>query len=302
MTDSHANNGKILSELQELGFSEYEARAYLALLKLQVATAYEVSKTAGLPKANAYSVLDTLSQKQAVQPVSESPVRYVPVAPDILFERIATTTRRRCAKVIEQLPQFSHSKDQEYVWSLSGENAIHAKIEAMIDAATTHVWIKSAEALLEVHRNALERAANRGVSILIILFGDNPDRFRFGASSQTFLHEGNGIPVGIAPHLITITVDYQEALVAEFRGSPNGSYTRNTPIVNLADTLLRHEIYFAEIFEIFGQPIQKTFGVALINLRRKYLPDQQALDLEARLRRLEGLPNNTSNEQKVRTP
>jgi len=302
MTDSPANAGEVLSELQELGFSEYEARAYLALLKLKVATAYEVSKTAGLPKANAYSVLDVLSQKQAVQPVSENPVRYVPVAPDILFERIAATTRRRCAKIVEQLPQLSQSKDQEYVWNISGEDAIHAKIEAMIDAATTHVWVKSAETLLEVHRDALERAASRGVAILIILFGENPERFRFGASSQTFLHEGNGIPVGIAPHLITITVDYQEALVAEFRGSPNGSYTRNTPIVNLADTLLRHEIYFAEIFEAFGQQIQKAFGTALINLRRKYLPDQQALELEARLRRQEGPTSVASKKQKVRTP
>jgi sugar-specific transcriptional regulator TrmB len=302
MTDMHANASELLTEMQELGFSEYEGRAYLALLKLQIATAYEVSKLAGLPKANAYSVLETLSQKQAVQPVSEGPVRYVPIAPNILFERIAATTRRRCAKMMEQLPNLSKSNDQEYVWNISGEDAIHARIEAMIDAATSHIWIKTAEELLETHRASLERAASRGVAILIILFGENPDRFRFGANSQTFLHEGNGIPVGIAPHLITITVDYQEALVAEFRGTPNGSYTRNTPVVNLADTLLRHEIYFAEIFEMFGEPIQKAFGPALINLRRKYLPDQQALALEARLRRIEGKAESTASKKKAKTP
>jgi hypothetical protein len=52
----------------------------------------------------------------------------------------------------------------------------------------------------------------------------------------------------------------------------------------MADTLMRHEIYFAEIFEVFGDEIQKTFGPALYNLRKKYLPRDQAKQLEARLK------------------
>jgi HTH-type transcriptional regulator, sugar sensing transcriptional regulator len=55
-------------------------------------------------------------------------------------------------------------------------------------------------------------------------------------------------------------------------------------VVNLADSLLRHEIYFAEIFEMFGDAIQKTFGPALLELRKKYLPTEQARALERLLR------------------
>ncbi len=79
---------------------------------------------------------------------------------------------------------------------------------------------------------------------------------------------------------MTITVDFEEALVVEMREQPRGSYTRNRPIVNMAESLLRHEFYFAEIFEMFGQLIQKTFGPALIELRRKYLPRPQVEALE----------------------
>jgi predicted transcriptional regulator len=67
----------LFRDLQTLGFSDYEAKAYIALVKLQPATAYEVSKEAGLPKANSYSVLESLSKKEAVQPVSQNPVRYM---------------------------------------------------------------------------------------------------------------------------------------------------------------------------------------------------------------------------------
>jgi HTH-type transcriptional regulator, sugar sensing transcriptional regulator len=275
-----------LPDLVALGFSEYESRAYFALYQVQPATAYEVSKLAGLPKANAYTALETLSKKEAAQPISENPVRYVAVAPDILFARIAAATNKRCAKLIESIPTAAQSSDRGYVWSITSEEAIAAKIESLIDGASSHIWIKVAERNLLPYREALQRAAKRGVEILIVLFGSEPQQFDFGGKSRVFLHEGNGIPVGIAHHLLTLTVDFEEALIAEMRAQARGSYTRNQSIVNMAESLLRHEFYFAEIFEMFGQPIQKTFGPALIDLRRKYLPRPQIEALEALL----GLP------------
>jgi sugar-specific transcriptional regulator TrmB len=278
-----SNFSDLWPDMQALGFSEYEARAYLALYELQPATAYEVSKLAGLPKANAYTVLESLTKKEAVQPISESPLRYVAVAPATLFKRIAQSTGKRCAKLIDAIPSLGESSDRGYVWSVAGDDAISVKINTMIDAARSHIWIKAGDNVLLPHREALQRAAARGVKILIILFGARVEEFQFGAGSRTYLHEGNGIAVGLAEHLITLTVDFDEALVAEVGEHARGSYTRNRPIVNLADSLLRHEIYFAEIFEMFGQPIQKTFGPALLELRRQYLPSQQVSALERTL-------------------
>jgi hypothetical protein len=271
-------------DLQSLGFSDYEAKAYIALLKLQLATAYEVSKEAGLPKANSYAVLESLSKKEAVQPVSENPVRYMAADPSALFDRIADSTQRRCDRVKKNLSKLAEVPQHEHVWSVMGFEAVSARIDQMIQLSQSHLWIKASEDALEPHRKALQDAAERGVSILIILFGTHPERFRFGGHTKTWLHEGNGIPVGIAPHLITITRDFEEALVAELREQANGTYTRNRPLVNMADTLIRHEIYFAEIFEAFGDEIQKAFGPSLYELRKKYLPREQAKALETRLR------------------
>jgi len=276
--------GDILPDLQALGFSEYEARAYLTLYRSQPSTAYEVSKLAGLPKANVYAVLDSLTKKEAVQPISENPLRYVVVPPGVLFSRIAQTVANRCAKLTETVPQLSSGGDDHYVWSLSGSDALSEKIRAMIDGAKSHIWIKANEKLLMPYREALRRAADRGVAILIILFGTKLEEFDFGYPSRTYLHEGNGIPVGIAHQLVTLTVDFEEAVVAEFRAQASGSYTRNRPVVNLADSLLRHEIYFAEIFALFGDAIQKEFGPALLELRKKYLPTDQVRALERMIR------------------
>src|SRR5262245_66664186 len=51
--------------LQELGFSEYEARAYVALLQRSPLNGYELAKASGLPRANGYSVLRTLEDRGA---------------------------------------------------------------------------------------------------------------------------------------------------------------------------------------------------------------------------------------------
>jgi len=277
---SQTNLDALLPDLQALGFSEYEARAYLTLYKLQPATAYEVSKMAGLPKANVYAVLDSLTKKEAVQPISENPLRYVVVAPKVLFGRIAQSVARRCDKLTEAVPHLAETSDDHYVWSLAGNEELSAKMRDMISNARKHVWVKASEDVLLPYRDALRQAADRGVAILVILFGTKLEQFQFGYPSRTYLHEGNGTPVGIAPHLVTLTVDFEEAFIAEFRAEARGSYTRNRAVVTLADSLLRHEIYFAEIFEMFGQPIQKTFGPALLELRRKYLPVDQVRALE----------------------
>jgi sugar-specific transcriptional regulator TrmB len=277
----------LFRDLQTLGFSDYEAKAYIALVKLQPATAYEVSKEAGLPKANSYSVLESLSKKEAVQPVSQNPVRYMATAPDTLFDRIAESTRKRCERVKKRLSKLSRGPEHEHVWSLMGFEAVSGHIEEMIRLSRSHLWIKASEDALEPHREALQDAADRGVKILIILFGTHPERFQFGGDTKTWLHEGNGTPVGVAPYLITVTRDFEEAMVAELREQANGTYTRNRPLVNMADTLIRHEIYFAEIFERFGNDIQEAFGPSLYELRRKYLPRDQVRNLEDRLQATE---------------
>ena len=50
----------ITALLQQLGFSEYEARAYLALLQRNPLNGYELAKVSGLPRANVYAVLQKL--------------------------------------------------------------------------------------------------------------------------------------------------------------------------------------------------------------------------------------------------
>ena len=98
-----AANREALSGLRQLGFTDYEARIYVQLLKASPATAYEVAKAAGVPRANTYAALEALAQRGAVLPVNEEPLRYVAAPPKTLFEGISRQTRALCSDLSERL-------------------------------------------------------------------------------------------------------------------------------------------------------------------------------------------------------
>jgi HTH-type transcriptional regulator, sugar sensing transcriptional regulator len=278
--------GKLLAEISEdlraLGFTDYEMRAYLALLLDHPATAYQVSKEVGIPRANVYPALEGLVKKGAAQPVTEAPARYAPVPPEILLSRLLHDVDAQCRRVAGKLSCLRQHNDEEYVWSLRGDENIREKIDSMIASARSHIWIKAHTRMLEPHREALLRVANRGVQVVLILFGDpiSLAEFELDPPSRVYMHEGNGLEVGLANTLITVTRDFEEALTVNSAEGGFGAYTRNLPVVNLAESLIRHEIYLAEIFGRFGRQIEATFGPALVSLRRNYLPAVQAAALD----------------------
>ena len=77
--------------LQQLGFSEYEARAYLALVQRNPLNGYELAKVSGLPRANIYAVLQKLEERgAAVRLDLPNRTRYAPIAPTELTKQVAT--------------------------------------------------------------------------------------------------------------------------------------------------------------------------------------------------------------------
>lgn len=281
---SQDQDSTISRDLQELGFTDYEARVYVALLLASPATAYEISKNNGLSRPNVYSALEGLERKGAVQRISKDPVRYVPVDPKELLERISRNVSHRCASLRDRLNSLKPAQQTEYVWNISGTDEAHNKIKELIAEARRHVWIKAHHNALKPHLASLEAAARRGVSVLLVLFGDmaQVEGWRSIASAVVYAHEGDGTIVGLGRHLVTLTTDFKVALIVNLK-EQSGAYTQSGAVVNLADTMIRHEVYLAEIFSVFGKDLERRFGRALLSLRKAYLPGEQVRALERHL-------------------
>lgn len=265
----------ITVDLKRLSFSDYEARIYLSLVQQSPATAYELSMASGVPRPNAYTALHNLNERRAVLQVSENPARYVAVPPRELLDHLANDTHVLCDSLASRLESLSAPADDTHVWTLHGEVKIQAKIEKMLTASERSIWIKAPVEILYQHRDALQAAAERGISQLIIMFGENADHFRFNEQCRVYQHEGDGVRIGVADNLFTLAIDEQQMLTASLTNEVVAAHTRNLAMVTMALSLIRHDYYMAEICERFRAPIVEAYGPYLRDLRNPGYTDEQ---------------------------
>lgn len=282
LTVTQSVSSDLLNDLKRLDFTEYEARIYVQLLRSSPATAYEISKSSNVPRPNTYHALEALAQRGAVLPVSENPSKYIAADPQELLGAISRQTRSLCSDLAERLSSLSLATEDHYVWTLRGDGAIHDKINALIDQSREVVWVKAADQVLRRHKMALKAAAERGVEILIVLFGFDADEFRFSESARVYIHEANGVRMGTADNLFTLAVDHVEMLTAAVEGDVIAAHSRNHPIVNMAESLIRHDYYMAEIFARFRPEIDAVFGPHLRDLRLACFSPSQAMSFRER--------------------
>jgi sugar-specific transcriptional regulator TrmB len=78
----------VVEKLQQVGLTEYEAKAYLALLNTHLSTATKVSEKSGVPRTKIYSVLEALKHKGWVRVYSGVPLLFKAVEPLAVFEKV----------------------------------------------------------------------------------------------------------------------------------------------------------------------------------------------------------------------
>ena len=72
-----------VDKLVQIGFSEYEAKAYVALLRESPVTGYQLAKASGVPRSMIYEVLGKLTTRGAAMTLrQEGSTRYAPVPAD----------------------------------------------------------------------------------------------------------------------------------------------------------------------------------------------------------------------------
>ncbi len=78
----------LLSQLKGIGMSEYEAKVYVILSALRVASAREIHEQTKIPRGRIYETLTSLARKGFIVASGKSPVRYSPVDVIQTFERL----------------------------------------------------------------------------------------------------------------------------------------------------------------------------------------------------------------------
>jgi sugar-specific transcriptional regulator TrmB len=78
----------VVNKLVRVGLTEYEAKAYLALLNAHLSTATKTAEKSGVPRTKIYSVLESLAEKGWVKVYSGVPLLFKAVAPVAVFDKV----------------------------------------------------------------------------------------------------------------------------------------------------------------------------------------------------------------------
>ena len=144
MTTSDAT----LKALKEIGMTEYETSAYLALVDGGQMAASEVSGASHVPYSRIYDVLGRLEEKGFIQVIKGRPTIYRAKSPTevVRLVRLAWDERidNSSKVIIEELqPRFERETPvtTRDVWLLHGRAAILAKALEMLDSSREEVLL-----------------------------------------------------------------------------------------------------------------------------------------------------------------
>jgi len=178
----------MMATLRDLGLSEYESRAYRALLETGPTTAKELSRASDVPMGRIYDVLGGLESDDLVRTQTASrPKKYVAVEPDTALDRLLAEKKRELDEQKDQYEEIvgTLSEDLEtaepvdepfWTAALGPEEATDLLVERLATAEERIVLVADTPAagfdIDDLGRRIvteMERALGRGVAVSLLL-------------------------------------------------------------------------------------------------------------------------------------
>ncbi|GEB35785.1 MULTISPECIES: TrmB family transcriptional regulator [Brevibacillus] len=242
----------IYKELQKLGFSQYECKAYIGLLKHSPITGYEISKRSGVPRSMIYEVIGKLLEKGAVYTVPSEPVTYAPLAARELIRRLRGQFEQSFDYLEKSLSALESEQEVDVIRRISGDELVLTEMRQMIKQATGEVWLSIWEPQVPAIQESVDACTEAGISVFTVLFGQAQTRV-----GTTYHHDYMAPDVAeerMGGHLTIVARDLEEVLIANF--APNTAAwavkTKDPALVLVAVEYIRHDIMFAEVTKVLG--------------------------------------------------
>jgi sugar-specific transcriptional regulator TrmB len=119
-----------LADLMAIGFTEYESKAYAALVGLGETTAREIHEASKVPRTRIYDILRDLTNKGFVEFIEGSPTYYRVVEPDSVMEKLRDELVEAIDKSKKELKNLNLEVcGSSPVWCIKSEWAIKNRIK-----------------------------------------------------------------------------------------------------------------------------------------------------------------------------
>lgn len=262
--------GDIISSLKNFGFTETEAKVYIALLQNGDCTGYEASKYSGVPRSKVYATLGALVGRGVLATTLRDKTSIYRAKPvEQLTALIRNQTEDSLHRLEEEARVFETPRDGDQIWRLTGYESILSKCAQLIEQA-------SQELLIQIWKQDLDDRLEQSIAkkqeelgrVLVILYDLNeryntiiPKFYPHGFEADKMTDAGS--------RWITISADDREMVHVSIQSKERASaiFTRNASMVFFANEYIKHDAYCLRLIDHMGERVKAVFGEDMEGIR-----------------------------------
>ena len=203
--------------LQALGLTEYEARAYVALLGLGRAQPAKIARASRIPRPKVYETLERLEARGLATRTQSAPLEYAPLSTREYIARAEREFTGRIEGLERALSRLTPDPAPEAVYPLRGEGAIRGLIEDIASNARRSLHLAGDAGFLD----GLEARVGRGVNVVRGALEGLPPIAATGQDPLLVARDGEA---AVVAHM-----------VFDGQVEPHGVHTHNPVIVRLVE-------------------------------------------------------------------
>jgi len=183
--------GEAVEKLRQLGLTEYETQAYLALVQGNRMGAEEIARAADIPVPRVYSVLESLKNLGLIVVIKGRPKRFEIVSPEEGLRNLLAIRKRAAEESLRQLEQACHDVQQvlsPIFWRerlrIRPEDLLESLDSLAVAEERTKTLIMGAHRTLDIFteifswfeaiENELTDAVKRGVKVRVLMNLESP--------------------------------------------------------------------------------------------------------------------------------
>ncbi|MFC7686287.1 TrmB family transcriptional regulator [Ureibacillus sp. GCM10028918] len=242
-----------------MNFNEYEAKAYISLVKLGTVTAYQVSKDSGVPRARIYEILDVLVEKGIVikEEIDET-MQYSPIQVDVFLEKVQSNWKHNFKEISTSLKELEKvdTLPNNRVMTLKEKEMIISYCQTLLKKAKKRIIISMWDDMYDVLKEDLEEAAKRidikGITIHVENPVSNLDTHRPTHFTETPTSE----------HWFILSVDEQEMIYGPSLEARNLAFYTNDPVhIYLLEDYIWHDVLVNRIVKSSNEDLDQWISV-----------------------------------------
>ena len=245
----------LVEKLVRLGFSGYEAKAYISLLKRNPTTGYELAKSSGIPPSKVYDVISKLLARSIISPLPGKPVKYEPQDTGIFLKNLRKEFRGTIDSLDENLKELGDG-GFDYIWNINDMHDFMKRAREMVVNAKENIIVlgwdsELRELMAELRQNRVEKKA-------IIQFGsmhiDIGVVYNHGIEKVLESEKGGRIFSIVADGASLL-----QGIISE-SNQVRGINTSHPSLVEMGADYMIHEIYVVKMYDRFAEEMDRKFG------------------------------------------